>query len=42
MEAAFHQDPLFPVVRDSGRPLRVRDIDPADRRGPMFDRVISP
>ena len=42
MEAAFHEDPFFPVVRDSGRPLRVRDIDPADRRGPMFDRVIIP
>ncbi|MDP5185112.1 helix-turn-helix transcriptional regulator [Blastococcus sp. BMG 814] len=42
MELAFHEDPLFPVVRDSGRPLRVRDIAPADRRGPMFDQVITP
>ena len=42
MESAFHEDPLFPVVRDRGRPLRVCDIHPADRRGPMFDRVIVP
>ncbi|MGY1709200.1 LuxR C-terminal-related transcriptional regulator [Geodermatophilus sp. SYSU D00758] len=42
MEAAFHEDPLFPAVRDSGRPLRVRDIPPAHRRGPMFERVITP
>jgi DNA-binding CsgD family transcriptional regulator len=42
MESAFHQDPLFPVVRTSGRPLRVHDIAPGQRRGPMFDRVIPP
>ncbi|SDO46089.1 LuxR C-terminal-related transcriptional regulator [Geodermatophilus sp. DSM 45219] len=42
MEGAFHQDPLFPAVRASGRPLRVCDIAPADRRGPMFERVITP
>ncbi|MBB3086627.1 helix-turn-helix transcriptional regulator [Geodermatophilus sabuli] len=42
MESAFHEDPHFPAVRDTGRPLRVCDIPPADRRGPMFDRVIRP
>ncbi|MGK5170523.1 helix-turn-helix transcriptional regulator [Geodermatophilus sp. CPCC 205761] len=42
MESAFHEDPLFPAVRASGRPLRVCDIAPADRRGPMFERVITP
>ncbi|MGY1636635.1 LuxR C-terminal-related transcriptional regulator [Geodermatophilus sp. SYSU D00742] len=42
LESVFHEDPLFPAVRDSGRPLRVCDIPPADRRGPVFDRVIRP
>ena len=42
MESAFHEDRLFPAVRDSGRPLRVCDIRPAERRGPMFERVITP
>lgn len=42
MEALFHEDPRFPVVRLGGRPLRVRDIDPAERRGPMFEQVILP
>lgn len=42
MEAHFHEDPRFPVVRTRGRPLRVRDIRPDERRGPMFDEVIHP
>jgi DNA-binding CsgD family transcriptional regulator len=42
VETAFHTDPLFPVVRTRGRPLRVSDVPPADRTGPMFDRVIRP
>lgn len=42
METGFHQDPLFAIIRDSGRPLRVCDLAPADRQGPMFDQVITP
>jgi DNA-binding CsgD family transcriptional regulator len=42
MEALFHEDPRFPVVRGGGRPLRVCDIDPVERRGPMFEQVILP
>lgn len=42
IETGFHADPLFPVVRGRGRPLRVSDIPPADRRGPMFEQVITP
>lgn len=41
MEAFFHEDPRFPVVRSRG-PLRVCDIHPAERRGPMFEQVILP
>ncbi len=42
LEAAFHRDPRFPAVRSHGRPLRVQDIRPADRRGVLFERVIRP
>lgn len=42
IEACFHEDPRFPVVRTGGRPVRVCDIDPAERRGPIFEQVILP
>ncbi|WP_209306373.1 helix-turn-helix transcriptional regulator [Blastococcus sp. CT_GayMR19] len=42
VEALFHEDPRFPVVRFEGRPLRVCDIDPAERSGPMFEQAILP
>ena len=42
LEAFFHQDPRFPVVRSREHPLRVCDIHPAERRGPMFEQVILP
>jgi DNA-binding CsgD family transcriptional regulator len=42
VESAFHTDPLFPVLLAGRRPLRVSDVAPADRHGPMFDQVIRP
>jgi DNA-binding CsgD family transcriptional regulator len=42
IETGFHTDPLFAVLRARRRPLRVSDVAPADRRGPMFDQVIRP
>lgn len=42
MEAHFHEDPRFPAARSQGRPLRVHDIRPDERRGLMFDEVIRP
>ncbi|MGY1886773.1 LuxR C-terminal-related transcriptional regulator [Blastococcus sp. SYSU DS0753] len=42
MEAHFHEDPRFPVARSQGRPLRVHDIRPDQRRGLMFEEVIRP
>ena len=42
MEASFHEDVRFPLVRSGGRPLRVCDIHPAERCGPMFEQVILP
>jgi DNA-binding CsgD family transcriptional regulator len=42
IETDFHADPLFPVVRGRGGPLRVSDIPLAGRCGPMFEQVILP
>ncbi len=42
VEAGFHTDPLFEVLRAGRRPLRVSDVAPDDRHGPMFDQVIRP
>lgn len=42
MDAHFHEDPRFPVVRSQGRPLRMCEIRPDERCGTMFDEVIHP
>lgn len=42
LDTRMHADPLFAEVRDTGGPLRVRDIPRARRHGEVFETVIDP
>lgn len=42
IDGRMHTDRLFATVRDGGRPVRVRDLAPARRRGEIFERIIDP
>ena len=42
LDARMHTDRLFTLVRDRGCPVRVRDLEPARRRGEIFERIIDP
>jgi DNA-binding CsgD family transcriptional regulator len=42
IDGRMHTDRLFGVVRAGGRPVRVRDLAPARRRGEIFERIIVP
>lgn len=42
LDGRMHTDRLFVLVRDRGCPVRVRDLEPARRRGEIFERIIDP
>jgi len=42
IDARMHTDRLFALVRDGGQAVRVRDLEPARRRGEIFERIILP
>ncbi|PVZ09527.1 hypothetical protein C8D89_106191 [Actinomycetospora cinnamomea] len=42
IDTRMHTDRLFATVRAGRRPVRVRDLEPALRRGEIFDRIIVP
>jgi DNA-binding CsgD family transcriptional regulator len=42
LDRRIHTDSLFAAIRAGGRPVRVRDLEPAQRRGEIFERGIIP
>jgi len=42
IDGRMHTDRLFAAVRAGGRPVRVRDLEPARRHGEIFERIIDP
>ncbi|MDD7940952.1 helix-turn-helix transcriptional regulator [Actinomycetospora lutea] len=42
IDTRMHTDRLFTVVREGGRAVRVRDLEPSRRRGEIFESIIVP